>query len=544
MDIASDTAGETATMTRQRSHLYRPNSGTLRILRLLLRLTSLTCALLASGETIYVDPTALDGGHTSDPYTITDNGLTPTPNDISKTINGELKASTTVAGPVETSTPKPTRAQPPESCQFSGNGKIAILPFNEREDYYRARIGIIEKRAPFLTLKYGRAVAIYDSKQLKKFQDLLGQHWLYDYPVLEKLKQAMEFVIALWVPFVLGIVGNYMVLYTVIIYLKNKSATNILLCSLALTDFLTLLICVPLKTFTKIKPNYLVIGLGCSAIAYIQHVFFHASILLLATMAVERYLTICHPLKSKLISTPKNIKKAILVSYVLSFIVSAPTFLTYGERYLSNQDKPHCPQEAECVDFNFNIADSDLMQQLKVYPYMVVESVVYFGAILLLLICYGMVANTLFKSIKEAEAMKAGKKQLPLGAKKVEDHDAQSRMRIVKMLIVVVIFFVACWGPIILILVLQVTADPLYMEFSLSSARETWILRNSAWALAMGNSCVNPFIYLVMSRSFRRGFKASIGCGGKDDLKRTATRQSQMHSDVNSEATRTESVAS
>jgi hypothetical protein len=72
--------------------------------------------------------------------------------------------------------------------------------------------------------------------------------------------------------------------------------------------------------------------------------------------------------------------------------------------------------------------------------------------------------------------------------------------QIVKMLIVVVIFFVVCWGPIIFVLVLNVLKDANYRKFANRFNAESWILRNSTWALAMANSCVNPFIYMVMSR--------------------------------------------
>jgi NADH:ubiquinone oxidoreductase subunit 6 (subunit J) len=54
--------------------------------------------------------------------------------------------------------------------------------------------------------------------------------------------------------------------------------------------------------------------------------------------------------------------------------------------------------------------ESRLMQAVRVYPYAVAECVVYFGAILILILCYGMVGRSLYNSIKESQALKAGTK--------------------------------------------------------------------------------------------------------------------------------------
>ncbi len=87
----------------------------------------------------------------------------------------------------------------------------------------------------------------------------------------------------------------------------------------------------------------------------------------------------------------------------------------------------------------------------------------------------------------------------------------RSKVKVLKMLIMVVILFALSWLPLYAITIRtyfgsEVTSDS--VEFKLLYMI---ILPVSQW-LGSSNSCVNPIIYCFFSKKFRRGFKDMVSC--------------------------------
>ena len=78
----------------------------------------------------------------------------------------------------------------------------------------------------------------------------------------------------------------------------------------------------------------------------------------------------------------------------------------------------------------------------------------------------------------------------------------QARKQVIKMLILVVILFLVCWGPRLLLNVL--------IKWGLSSFDSTiYRLRISFYLMPFIHSCLNPIIYSFMSSNFRRMLRRS-----------------------------------
>ncbi|KAL7634542.1 UNVERIFIED_CONTAM: hypothetical protein RMT77_014919 [Armadillidium vulgare] len=83
--------------------------------------------------------------------------------------------------------------------------------------------------------------------------------------------------------------------------------------------------------------------------------------------------------------------------------------------------------------------------------------------------------------------------------------------QVVRMLVVVVLLFIACWGPILVLNVLQ--AYSIVPEYGIKLKH--W--RTALDLLSYCNSCMNPVVYGFMSKNFRKGFKRALCSIAKRD---------------------------
>ena len=99
--------------------------------------------------------------------------------------------------------------------------------------------------------------------------------------------------------------GNVLVCLVVHKTRSMHTTTNCYLVSLAVADTITLLASVPQEILSyHILGNKWVWGtVGCTLMIYLQYLAINASALSLTAFTVERYIAICHPIKSKFICT-------------------------------------------------------------------------------------------------------------------------------------------------------------------------------------------------------------------------------------------------
>lgn len=115
------------------------------------------------------------------------------------------------------------------------------------------------------------------------------------------------------------------------------------------------------------------------------------------------------------------------------------------------------------------------------------------------------------------------------------------------MLIVVVVIFAVCWGPILINnLLISVGAIKKLHEGYLKAFRQAIFL------MSYLNSSLNPVIYGFMSRHFRRGFREAIcvccsrpdrrGQGRFDSIWRSRTRTTSCMHEVTTSIDRTATI--
>ncbi|XP_064641125.1 probable G-protein coupled receptor 139 [Lineus longissimus] len=115
--------------------------------------------------------------------------------------------------------------------------------------------------------------------------------------------------------------------------MTERSANNGLV-ALAVSDLMFCLLAFPTTFLPEDqqfpdKGFFLYYGIYCAALI---NIFIMSSTWLTVVMATERYLAICHPLKSRKILTMHRSKVAIVMVFVLSVVVNIPVFWRYSFR--------------------------------------------------------------------------------------------------------------------------------------------------------------------------------------------------------------------
>ncbi|CAH1774838.1 unnamed protein product [Owenia fusiformis] len=303
--------------------------------------------------------------------------------------------------------------------------------------------------------------------------------------------------------FLLGVIGNSLVIYVIVKQLGVEDVTNIFLFSLSLADLLVIVLCVPLRNVAHFSYGWYLGGAMCKILFYANQVSFSCSIMTLTMMAIERYVAICHPLKSRYLCTPSISKKICCVVWFGAFVLGIPALFAYKYMFRS-KDNYTC-------DFDFQGVWKKLYWLYWLVIFFVIPLVILFFS-------YGAISVTLWRSVIDNKAANEAQNGSKSGMPRENDL-MKKRLNVINMLIVVVVIFFICWGPLLIMDVIDAFggAD--------LSRREGHKARVALRLLSYFNSCVNPVIYCFMSRKFRDGFKKVCMCCGR----RKTARKSTMH---------------
>ncbi|ODN02604.1 Galanin receptor type 2 [Orchesella cincta] len=270
------------------------------------------------------------------------------------------------------------------------------------------------------------------------------------------------------ITFVLGIFGNVVAVSVMIGDRKGRNATNLFLVSLAVADLLLLLLCIPLEVlqyFLQFEDN----GVICKVARYTELLSASASVLNLCAVSLERFIVIVFPMRSRSVCTLSNCRKAICVVWVLAVVLSLPVMLTkegYSVTYTNNITSVsvfYCKE----VDENEGLP-------IAIYKF----AILFAAPALLMMICY---------------------------------------VYVIKMLILIIILFLVCWGPK---LILTITLKLAFIFGLPIYSQEVYVCRVAFSLIPFVHSCINPIVYSFMSKNFRRSMNRQLGrccvvCGCK-----------------------------
>ena len=271
------------------------------------------------------------------------------------------------------------------------------------------------------------------------------------------------------------LVGNLLVCRAV---LKNKilqTPVNYLLMNLAIADLMIVISFTPRHILEGLyhHPQGLVGEILCKTITSDTFTWVGgvASAISLVVMAYERFTAITSPFGRRSTFNYRKLKIAIVLCWIVAIIFNIPLFCV---RRL-NSDRGFC--ESHWPSVSFALGNN--------FAWLILIGIVPFC---FMSFCYGKVIIHLRREVVPGQ-------QVSLSVIK-------SRKKVTKMLMTVTAIYGICWIPNLVLYVVwyfALEADVMYT------------INKIFLVLLLVNSCVNPFIYALQSRLFRR-YMTDIKC--------------------------------
>ncbi|XP_064097653.1 G-protein coupled receptor 54-like isoform X2 [Macrobrachium nipponense] len=303
------------------------------------------------------------------------------------------------------------------------------------------------------------------------------------------------------VTYVVGVVGNVLIIFTIARYRRLKTTTNVFLASLASADLLLILICIPVKIARLFSYTWTMGYFLCKLIYYMQTVSSVCSVLTLTIMSLERCYAIIYPMKAIYVCTISKARKATLVIWIASFILASPNLLIRIHMEVGVRVRAYWCVNNFDAPLTWRAYETYMMILVLILP-VCVMAVAYTSIGIAIVKVVGQRRTITGKGQMEtAETTANGQGGPGTGSLPTEDKTVR---QVVPMLIVVVVLFLICWGPILVLNILQAfDVVPLYDVWAMHA-------KTALDLLSYVNSSTNPIVYGFMSRNFRKGFRRAL----------------------------------
>uniref|UniRef100_A0A8D2DUS5 Galanin receptor type 2 n=1 Tax=Sciurus vulgaris TaxID=55149 RepID=A0A8D2DUS5_SCIVU len=269
--------------------------------------------------------------------------------------------------------------------------------------------------------------------------------------------------------FLVGTVGNVLVLAVLLRGGQAVSTTNLFILNLGVADLCFIVCCVPFQATIYTLDGWVFGSLLCKAVHFLIFLTMHASSFTLAAVSLDRYLAIRYPLHSRELRTPRNALAAIGLIWVLALLFSGPYLSYYRQSQLANLTVCHPAWSAP------HRRAMDLCT--FVFSYLL--------PMLVLGLTYTLALRYLWRAV-DPVAVGSGARR--------------AKRKVTRMIVIVAALFCLCWMPHhALILCVWFGHFPL--------TRATYTLRILSHLVSYANSCVNPIVYALVSKHFRKGFR-------------------------------------
>ncbi|KAJ7427053.1 Cholecystokinin receptor [Willisornis vidua] len=361
--------------------------------------------------------------------------------------------------------------------------------------------------------------------------------------------------------FVLSVGGNALVVAVLALNRRLRTVTNCFLLSLALSDLLLALCCMPFTLLPGLMGAFVFGDTVCKLVAYLMGVSVAVSTFSLVAIAIERYSAICNPLQSRAWQTRSHACRVIVGTWALAALLMVP----YAVYSTTRPGAPRAPRPppAQCTHH----WPSERVRQAW---YVLLLLVLFFIPGVVMTVAYGLISRELYRGIRfelhvkgeaaedapvvlgcsvaprchvttviprstaqrgvggapgpscdegdgcylqlsrpgaalELRALGSGAQQ---DRARINSSGAQlaAKRRVIRMLVVIVAMFFLCWLPIFAANTWRAFA-PRAAQRALSGTPIAFI-----HLLSYTSACANPLIYCFMNRRFRKAFGAT--CAG------------------------------
>ncbi|KAM4735272.1 uncharacterized protein FYW61_005825 [Anableps anableps] len=263
--------------------------------------------------------------------------------------------------------------------------------------------------------------------------------------------------------FILGFLGNGLVVCVLVKHRDQTNMTDMCLFNLALSDLL-FLFTLPFYIHYSVVGEWIFGDFMCRFLSCCHQTGFFSSIFFIVIMTLDRYVVIMHAHKVALYRTMKACFSLIVFTWVLSIWVSLPA-LIFSK--LEDEEIPCCLYSPENESWLY-------------YDLFATNILGLFVPMLVMVVCYSRIIPTLVK-------MRTAKKH-----------------RVVKLIISITIVFFLFWSPYHISRFLKFLTSKDLIISSCSWEMNINMLIVVFEAIAYTHCCLNPIIYAFVGQKFMR----------------------------------------
>ncbi|EYC01503.1 hypothetical protein Y032_0106g3730 [Ancylostoma ceylanicum] len=294
--------------------------------------------------------------------------------------------------------------------------------------------------------------------------------------------------------FILGLVGNGGVVFAMANNRRLRSARNIFLLNLILTDLLLVLTAVPVTPWYALTKNW---QFG-SAMCHIMPLSNSCSVFVtswsLTAISIDKYLHIIDPTKAPV--TKRQALAITLLIWLLSTLINIPYLLSYqlvdGSYYVPKDSTPYCGKF--CDETNWQSENSRRLYGTMV---MLLQFVIPMAIITY---CYFRILR------KVSKDMIIQNVQFSASLSQKQRVDAISRKKKVNYILIgMVATFICCWLPLTAVnLVKDYKIEPYFLR------AQPFLVPLLAHVVAMSLVVWNPVLFFWLTRKQKRSGLSKI----------------------------------
>ncbi|KAL6103832.1 ltb4r [Pungitius sinensis] len=275
----------------------------------------------------------------------------------------------------------------------------------------------------------------------------------------------------LGVVFLVGVPGNFFIVWSILARTRRRSVTTLLILNLAVADGSLMAITVFFIVYLA-KQSWVFGGVMCKGLFYLCNTNMYASIFLITLMSVHRFVAVVLPRRMSSLITMKVVRRVIVGTWVSVMVISIPSLVFRDVREdhdENNVTRNVCaPNHTRSRHVSFQYAFETVAG--FILPYAAIIT------------CYVLILRRLRKT------------------------KFRRKVRSENLILAIVVTFGIFWLPYHVINMMQVAAQG-YKENSPKRHRLDHITQSSravTSALAFISSCANPILYTFAGKSYIR----------------------------------------
>ncbi|XP_025739001.2 vasopressin V1a receptor [Callorhinus ursinus] len=318
----------------------------------------------------------------------------------------------------------------------------------------------------------------------------------------EELAKAEIAVLA--VTFVVAVLGNSSVLVALHRTPRKTSRMHLFIRHLSLADLAVAFFQVLPQMCWDITYRFRGPDVLCRVVKHLQVFGMFVSPYMLVVMTADRYIAVCHPLKTLQQPTRRS-RLMIAAAWVLSFVLSTPQYFVFSMVEVDNVTKT-----IDCW--------ATFIQPWGPRAYVTwMTGGIFVAPVVILGTCYGFICYHIWRNVRRKTALRGEKGAEGAGgplhkgfllAQCISSVKTISRAKIrtVKMTFVIVTVYIVCWAPFFILQMWSVWDEKLVWVESENPAVTITAL------MASLNSCCNPWIYMFFSGHLLQDCVRSFSC--------------------------------